>query len=116
MSDSIIQGEQLRGHLEGMILAILEAEPMHGFNIVKQLQERGEGSLNLREGTIYPVLYRMEGAGLIQARWDESQRDRLGPKRKVYSLKKKGHRQLAQARRQWQQFVQVVGNIIGAAT
>lgn len=113
MADTTIQGDRLRGHLEAMILAILEREPAHGFDVVKKLEARGEGALQMREGTIYPVLYRMEASGLIQAQWDNSEEGRKGPRRKVYSLTRKGQRQLAQGRQEWQQFVQVVGGIIG---
>ncbi|MCA8998736.1 MAG: helix-turn-helix transcriptional regulator [Planctomycetaceae bacterium] len=114
MSTQEIQGDQLRGHLESLILAILEKSPSHGFQIVKQLEHRGEGALRLREGTIYPVLYRLESAGLIRAKWDDSEEDRRGPRRKVYSLTRKGTRRLAESREQWQQFVQVIGGILGA--
>lgn len=113
MSDKTIQGDRLRGHLEAMILAILEGEPAHGFDIVKKLQTRGEGALQMREGTIYPVLYRMEASGLIQAKWDDSQQERKGPRRKVYAVTRKGQRQLAKGRQEWEHFVNVVGGIIG---
>lgn len=113
MSDAAIQGDRLRGHLEAMILAILDRQPSHGFDVVKRLEARGEGALQMREGTIYPVLYRMEASGLIKAQWDDSEEDRKGPRRKVYSLTRKGQRQLAKGREEWQQFVQVVGGIIG---
>ena len=113
MAAKQIQGDRLRGHLEAMILAILEQDPAHGFDIVKKLQDRGGGALHMREGTIYPVLYRMEASGLIQAKWDDSQKDRKGPRRKVYAVTRKGHRQLAQGRQEWEQFVNVVGGIIG---
>ncbi|QDU73787.1 Transcriptional regulator YqjI [Bremerella volcania] len=113
MSEPTIQGDRLRGHLEAMILAILDREPAHGFDVVKKLEARGEGALQMREGTIYPVLYRMEAAGLIKAQWDESEEGRKGPQRKVYTLTRKGQRQLAKGREQWQHFVQVVGGIIG---
>lgn len=113
MGDTSIQGDRLRGHLEAMILAILDREPAHGFDIVKKLEARGEGALQMREGTIYPVLYRMEASGLIKAQWDESEEGRKGPRRKVYTLTRKGQRQLAKGREEWQHFVQVVGGIIG---
>lgn len=116
MNDSTIQGDRLRGHLEAMILAILDREPAHGFDIVKKLEARGEGALQMREGTIYPVLYRMESSGLIKAQWDESEDRRKGPRRKVYTLTRKGQRQLAKGREEWQHFVQVVGGIIGGTS
>ena len=112
----MIGGDQLRGHLEVMILSILDKQPVHGFDLVKQLEAQGEGALKMREGTIYPVLYRMEKAGLVKAKWDESKKDRKGPKRKVYSVTAKGKRQLAQGRESWEQFVKVIGGIVGATS
>ena len=55
-----IDGNTLRGHLESLILAVLDREPAHGFDIMKRLDEEGRGALALREGTIYPILYRLE--------------------------------------------------------
>lgn len=110
----LIGGEKLRGHLEVMILSMLNQQPSHGFELVKQLEDRGEGALRMREGTIYPVLYRMEAAGLLKATWDETEQNRKGPRRKIYSLTEKGQRQLVHGRADWLQFVQTIGGIVGA--
>ncbi len=108
-----IQGNQVRGHLETMILSILEREESHGFDIVKRLDLAGEGALKLKEGTIYPVLYRLEEAGLLKAKWEENDSGRRGPRRKIYSLTNKGRKQLAAGRTEWNAFVDVVGGIVG---
>lgn len=108
-----IQGNQVRGHLETMILSILEEQAVHGFDLVKRLAVAGEGALNLKEGTVYPVLYRLEDAGLVKAKWEENTTGRRGPRRKVYSLTSKGKKQLAKGRQEWTKFVNVVGGIVG---
>lgn len=108
-----IKGNQVRGHLETMVLSVLESEESHGFDIVKRLEAAGEGSLKLKEGTIYPVLYRLEDAKLLKASWEESDSGRKGPRRKVYSLTAKGRKQLAVGREEWSTFVNIVGGIVG---
>jgi DNA-binding PadR family transcriptional regulator len=108
-----VKGDAVRGHLEGMLLALLEQAPAHGFELVKRLAERGNGELQLKEGTIYPVLYRLEKGGLVLAEWEADDSGRKGPRRRIYSLTKSGHKQLATSRQEWTQFVQVVGNVLG---
>lgn len=114
MSESV-SGDALRGHLETMLLSILSERDSHGFELLKQLAERGEGAFHLKEGTVYPVLYRLERAGQITARWEDGKSDRRGPRRRVYRLTAKGRRTLETARQQWSRFVSVVGNIIAPA-
>lgn len=111
-----ITGDQLRGHLETMVLSCLERGEAHGFEIVRRLDAAGCGELTLREGTLYPVLYRLERAGLIASRWEENPGGRRGPRRRVYRLVRHGQRQLAAGREQWQRFVLIVGNIMEPAT
>lgn len=108
-----IQGEQLRGHLETMLLSVLEAAPAHGFEILKRLEARGCGLFQLKEGTVYPVLYRLEQKKLVVAEWEAADSGRRGPRRKIYRLTPKGKRQLTAGRESWQQFVSVVGSVVG---
>lgn len=111
-----IQGNQLRGHLEAMVLAVLERGDAHGFEILKRLDEQGCGLLRLKEGTVYPVLYRLEKLGLVKAHWEEAESGRRGPRRRIYKLTGKGKRHLAAGRESWQQFVSVVGAVMGGAS
>jgi DNA-binding PadR family transcriptional regulator len=109
-----IHGDALRGHLETMILSALEQSAAHGFEVLRRLEAAGCGLLQLKEGSLYPALYRLEAAGLIKGRWDDTAGDRRGPQRRVYSLTRKGTRRLDQGRTEWRMFVQVVGGILGA--
>ena len=112
---SEISGDKLRGHLEAMILSTLERGEAHGLEILRILEESGGGLLKLKEGSLYPALYRLEAAGRVKATTEEVTHGRRGAKRRVYSLTPSGQRLLDEGRREWQQFVRVVGGIMGAS-
>jgi PadR family transcriptional regulator, regulatory protein PadR len=109
-----IRGDILRGHLEGMVLAALSRGEAHGFEVLRRLEELGCGALSLKEGTLYPVLYRLEAAGLVMAAWEDDSSDRRGPRRRIYRLNQKGATDLARRRADWAHFVTIVGGILGA--
>jgi PadR family transcriptional regulator PadR len=111
-----IRGDALRGHLETMVLSVLEGGAAHGFEILRRLERDGCGALRLKEGTLYPVLYRLEQAGLVKAAWesDGEAGGRRGPRRRIYQLNKKGHQALAAGRGEWKFFVEIIGRIVGA--
>src|SRR5262252_2578306 len=98
-----ISGDSLRGHLETMALAALERGAAHGFEIWRRLEEAGCGALRLKEGSLYPALYRLEKAGLVRSAWEDRADGRRGPRRRVYRLTRKGRRRLAAGRQEWQQ-------------
>ncbi|HEV2688352.1 MAG TPA: helix-turn-helix transcriptional regulator, partial [Bryobacteraceae bacterium] len=64
---SSIGGDALRGHLEDLVLGALRQGDAHGFEILKRLQNAGSGALRLKEGSLYPALYRLEAAALVKA-------------------------------------------------
>src|SRR6266481_2922767 len=109
-----ISGDTLRGHLATMVLSALEAGAAHGFEIWRRLEEAGCGALELKEGSLYPALYRLEAAGLIRSAWEKNSSERPGPRRRVYQVTRKGTRRLNQGRAEWRRFVSVVGGILGA--
>ena len=109
-----IHGDKLRGHLETLILASLERGQAHGLEILRRLEVGGCGLLRLKEGSLYPALYRLEEAGEIKATWEEEPHGRRGARRRIYRLTPKGHRKLAQGRSEWQTFVVTLGGILGA--
>jgi PadR family transcriptional regulator len=111
---SEISGDQLRGHLETMILSVLEPSDAHGLEILRRLEEAGCGALKLKEGSLYPALYRLENAGLIEAEWEEETKGRRGARRRIYHLTRAGTKALARGRAEFQSFVQIVGGIVGA--
>src|SRR6267378_5193883 len=109
-----IHGDKLRGHLETMVLSTLEQSEAHGLEILRRLEEAGCGLLRLKEGSLYPALYRLEAAGEVEAVWEEEPHGRRGARRRIYRLTIKGKRKLSQGRVEWRQFVQVLGGILGA--
>lgn len=109
-----ISGDALRGHLEPMILAALETGAAHGFEILRRLTDAGSGALRLREGSLYPALYRLEEAGMIASEWEDESAPRRGPRRRVYELTRRGRGRLAAGREEWRRFVHVIGTILGA--
>src|SRR5437764_11070425 len=109
-----INGDKLRGHLETMVLSTLEQSEAHGLEILHRLDEAGCGLLRLKEGSLYPALYRLEAAGEVTAVWEAEPHGRRGARRRIYRLTAKGQRQLDAGRVEWQQFVRVLGGIMGA--
>ncbi|MEN6365641.1 MAG: helix-turn-helix transcriptional regulator [Thermoguttaceae bacterium] len=108
-----IHGDKLRGHLETLILSVLERGEAHGLEILHRLDQAGCGLLHLKEGSLYPALYRLEEAGKIQAVWEEEPHGRRGARRRIYRLTTKGKRELAKGRVEWTSFVRVISEIMG---
>ena len=74
-------GQALKGHLDLLLLAILEDEQLHGYAVIEALRERSSGEFDLPEGTVYPALHRLEQERLLASRWsDASGRRRRVPK------------------------------------
>jgi DNA-binding PadR family transcriptional regulator len=109
-----IHGDKLRGHLELLILASLERGEAHGLEILHRLEVGGCGLLKLKEGSLYPALYRLESAGEVKAVWEKEQHGRRGARRRIYRLTPKGDRKLELGRGEWQTFVATLGGILGA--
>src|SRR6266851_2797276 len=109
-----IHGDKLRGHLETMVLSTLEQGEAHGLEILRRLEEAGCGLLRLKEGSLYPALYRLEEAGEVKAVWESDTHGRRGARRRIYTLTAKGQRKLGAGRAEWQQFVRILGGILGA--
>jgi DNA-binding PadR family transcriptional regulator len=109
-----IEGDKLRGHLEAMVLSTLERGEAHGLEILRRMEEAGCGLLRLKEGSLYPALYRLESAGAVKADWEAQPHGRRGARRRIYRLTPKGQRQLDAGRAEWREFVRVLDGILGA--
>ncbi|MCG7309812.1 PadR family transcriptional regulator [Brachybacterium sp. ACRRE] len=86
----------LKGVLEGIVLAIIAAEPAYGYQITARLRERGFDEL--AEGTVYALLVRVEQRGLVDV---EKRPSEKGPPRKVYTLNPQGREHLEEFWRTW---------------
>jgi DNA-binding PadR family transcriptional regulator len=60
-----MEGEMLKGHLDMIVLAVLSSGPAHGYAVIEEIKRRSGGAFDLPEGTVYPVLHRLEQAGLL---------------------------------------------------
>jgi len=104
-----MKAETLKGHLDGLILATLAAGPAHGYAVIEQLKRRSGGAFELAEGTVYPVLHRLEAEGLLASSWSEA----AGRKRRVYRLTRRGRSALDGRRREWRAFSGAVEAVLG---
>jgi PadR family transcriptional regulator PadR len=103
-----MEGEMLKGHLDMIVLAALSPRPAHGYAVIEEIKRRSSGAFDLPEGTIYPVLHRLEQAGLLSGRWVTAD---SGRRRRVYELTARGRRELTQQRAVWKRFSGAVGGL-----
>jgi transcriptional regulator len=99
-----------KGTAELLVLAQLEGQPRHGYEIAQQIAARAEGGVTFQAASLYPVLYRLEQRGLITGRWVEKAGQR---RRRFYRLTREGRRVLAQRRQSWSAFMHAVKQAAG---
>jgi transcriptional regulator len=104
--------ELLHGTLELLILKTLAVQPMHGWGISKHIQQISEDVLEIGQGSLYPALYRLEDREWIKAKWGVAD---TGRRAKVYSLTKRGTKQLATEEAHWETFSLAVNRVLGSA-
>jgi PadR family transcriptional regulator, regulatory protein PadR len=102
----------VHGHLDGLILAVLEDGPLHGYAIIEALQARSGGALDLPTGTVYPALRRLERSTLLSGSWSTVG----GRERRTYTLTRAGRHALATQRAEWSEFTAVVEAVLRPAT
>ncbi|MFQ6128997.1 MAG: PadR family transcriptional regulator [Thermoplasmata archaeon] len=90
--------ELKKGSVQLCLLALLRDERKYGFQIVKELRELSEGFFDLKEGTLYPALRRLEKKGYLLSEWVERER---GIPRKYYELTEDGRKALDAAEEVW---------------
>jgi PadR family transcriptional regulator PadR len=98
-----------KGSTELLVLALLEAQPRHGYEIGKLIEARSGGRLSFRIGSLYPVLLRLEDRGLIAGKWLEKSGER---RRRFYRLTAAGRAVLASQQSAWEEFSQAVNQIL----
>ena len=99
-----MRAEQLKGHLDALLLAALEDRPRYGYAVIEALRRSTGGRLDLPTGTIYPALRRLEQAGLITGSWSVV----AGRQRREYRLTPAGKRALSGKRADWRDFATMV--------
>lgn len=103
-----MKAEALKGHLDGLILAVVATGPSHGYAVIDALKSRSGGAFDLPEGTVYPALHRLEAEGLLASEWQTAS----GRRRRVYRLTRRGSTALDERRGEWRRFSQAVDGVL----
>jgi DNA-binding PadR family transcriptional regulator len=106
-----VKGEWLKGHLDVLLLAVLQEAPAHGYAIIEALRRRSRGAFDLPEGTVYPALHRLERADLLASRWSVES----GRRRRTYALTPRGRALLDEYQNEWRRFAQGVDAVLQGA-
>lgn len=103
-----------KGALDMLVLALLERRASHGYELLLRLKEASHEQLLLKEGTLYPILYRLEDEGCITSAWQSPTGEPQSPRtaRKVYCISDKGRELLTLQRKLWRQFSGYVNDIL----
>ena len=99
----------LKGHLDTIVLAALEAGPAHGYAIIETIRQRSNDTFDLPEGTVYPALHRLEAVCLLDSTWTTPAG---GRRRRVYALTDAGRAALASRRDGWDRFARAVQALV----
>ena len=104
-----IERELKRGSLELIVLHLLASGEAYGYEIVSKLTAETNGALEVTDGTLYPVLYRLERAGSVTVRWETPER---GVPRKYYRLTPSGREELARLTHEWTTFSKAMSKLL----
>lgn len=104
-----IDRELLKGSFDVLLLALLERGPMYGYQIVKEVKARTDGVLELKEGSLYPALHRLEQQGLIEGFW-QPRAD--GADRRYYRLTARGAEAAQEKRAEWRRFATAIEGVL----
>ena len=91
-----------------LILGVLAQEADYGYQIVKRVNEKADGIWEWQEGTVYPVLHKLEKEGLVRAQWQEAD---TGRQRKYYYITAAGRESLGVGVERWQEFNGIVAKL-----
>lgn len=97
-----------KGTAELLVLASIEDQPRHGYDVARLIDERSDGRLRFHVASLYPMLYRMEKRGWIQGRWVEKPTQR---RRRYYKLTPAGAKVLAAQRKEWHGLVAALNDV-----
>lgn len=106
-----ISQDLIRGTVVPVVLAMLKDRAMYGYEIVKLVNARTNRALEMKEGTLYPALHKLEADGLVSASWREGEGD-APRRRKYYALTRTGRLELEKRVREWDHFSNAIHGIL----
>jgi transcriptional regulator len=104
------QYDLLQGTLDVLILKALALQDLHGMGISRRILQMTNGAFEVKAGSLFPALYRMEEAGWLTSEWGESETSRRA---KFYSLTKAGKKQLQSETERWEQISLAMAAALG---
>jgi PadR family transcriptional regulator, regulatory protein PadR len=110
MADTRIELPQ--GTLDLLILKTIALGPQHGWAISERVQQLSSDALQVKQGSLYPALHRLERRGWIKASWSTTENNRRA---KYYELTRRGHKQLEAQEDSWRRLTAAVSQILDTA-
>jgi PadR family transcriptional regulator PadR len=101
------------GNTTMLVLKLLEAKDMYGYQIIEELSAKSESVFNLKTGTLYPLLHGLENDGIVTSYDENADNQRV---RKYYQLTKKGKGLLAKKQQEWGEYTQAVSLVMEGGT
>jgi len=99
-----------KGVLEMLVLKLLAQEEKYGYQLICELKEESNELFSLKEGTLYPILYRLEDEGLVTNRWSEPKGREVS--RKYYTITEAGRQNLEEMQQLWKDFATQVNKVM----
>ncbi|MEO8504768.1 MAG: helix-turn-helix transcriptional regulator [Acidobacteriota bacterium] len=99
-----------KGSADLLILALVDEEALHGYELSRRIEARSGGTLQFTLASLYATLYRLEEAGRIHGRWVENVGER---RRRCYRITPQGRKQLASQRNDWSRFIAALTHVAG---
>ena len=101
-----------KGYMSGssqmLVLSILNEKPYYGYELIKTLKQRSNDTFDMKEGTLYPILHKLENSGLVSS----SNQEVSGRVRTVYVITEKGQKALAKEKQEWTEFSAAVNQVL----
>lgn len=107
-----IRKQLKKGTLEIIILSLIHKKEMYGYEIIQELEKKSNGFYSLKEGSLYPVLYRLEDSGLVESyMFHEEGKRKIA--RKYYKITREGRSQVSDYLEEWTNFVNITNKLLG---
>lgn len=106
-----INKEMLKGYIDTILISLINISPMYGYELAKKVREISEGTFELKEGTLYLSLKRLEKKGYVKSYWDDSEGG--GGRRKYYAITEEGKNYIALKSEEWIFMRNLIDKFIG---
>ena len=99
-----------KGVLDMLVLRLLRSEAKYGYQIIQEMKEKSEETFLLKDGTLYPILYRLEDDNLVVSKWSEAEGKQVP--RKYYEITEEGQKTLSEIETVWKRISDGIAKIM----